>query len=231
MKYIKLYEEFNSFELNEEQEYFLDRRAKGRWKFNPNNGLVDINGDFDCSDKSLDDFYGIKFGKITDSFYCNDNQLISLEGSPNDVSGGFYCAGNKLMSLIGCPVSIGRGFSCSDNQLISLKGCPIKTGHSIGSSGNIISEEGIRLVVNNTVENKDYQTGLILSLPDLIENDLNYLTKDLEYSEELENLIRNNHKSEILINILKEYNKPLYDKLSFVDKDKSDKLHDMGFND
>ncbi len=34
MKYIKLYEEFNSFELNKEQKAFLDRFAKRGWKLN-----------------------------------------------------------------------------------------------------------------------------------------------------------------------------------------------------
>ncbi len=249
MKYIKLYEEFNSFELNEEQKAFLDKLAKGRWEFN--NGLININGNFICNSQNLTSFKEIKFGEISGGFICYNNKLTSLEGAPiicNELNcsinnlislkggperadGSFICSNNYLTSLEGCPTNIRYTFNCSYNQLTSLKGCPNSIGGDIFCSGNYISEEGIKLVINNTIKNKNYQTGLILSLSDLSEEDLSYLTKDLEYSEELENIIRNNHKSEFLINILKEYNKPLYDKLTFVDKEKSDKMHDMGFND
>ncbi len=294
MKYIKLYEEFNSFELNKEQKAFLDRFAKRRWKLNKKSGLIDIDCNFDCSDQNLTSFLGIKFGEVSGDFFCSSNNLTSLEGCPiivNDnfeclnnaltslqgcpnnvggsvncsynhltslegcsniigvcfncsfnkltslqgcpssVGGHFDCCNNRLSSLKGCPTDIGADFDCYMNQLTSLKGCPTNIGGKIFSHYNVISEEGIELVINNVTENKDYQTGLILSLAELDENDLGYLTKDLEYSEEFEYAIRNNHKSEFLINILKEYNKEIYDKLSFVDKDKSDKMHDMGFND
>ncbi len=136
-----------------------------------------------------------------------------------------------MTSLHGCPTSIGRHFFCYANELTSLQGCPTSIGGNFYCHGNPISAKGIDSVIINTVENKDYQTGLILSLTDLSEEDLGYLTKDLKYSKKLENIIRNNHKSELLINILKEYNNPLYNKLTFVDREKSDKMHDMGFND
>ena len=36
----------------------------------------------------------IKFGKVDGWFYCDNNQLVSLEGCPFSV-GGFYCRNNK----------------------------------------------------------------------------------------------------------------------------------------
>ncbi len=272
MKYIKLYEEFNSFELNAEQKEFLDKYAKWKWKLNQETGLVDIDGDFNCRDKNLTSFLGIKFSKVGGDFHCGYNKLTSLKGCPTSVGGYFNCCYNQLISLEGCPTSVGGNFDCSYNQLTSLQGCPARVfcfdccnnqltslqgcSTNIGNyfschdneltslqgcptsvdgyfytHNNPISDKGIDLVINNTIEQKDYTIGLILSLPDLSKRDLGFLTKDLEYSNELGNIIRNNHKSELLINILKEYNKDAYDKLSFVDKEKSDKMHDMGFND
>ncbi len=231
MKYIKLYEEFNSFELNEEQKAFLDKFAKDRWILNQETGLVDIDGNFDCSGENLTSFLGIKFGKVSGYFSCQKNELTSLQGCPTSVDGAFACSDNQLTSLQGCPTNVGGDFYCSYNELKSLKGCPTSISGEIYVYRNPISKEGITSVINNTIENKNYQIGLILSLPYLNKYDLEYLVDDLEYSQELENIIRNNHKSEILINILKEYNKEIYDKLSFVDKEKSDKMHDMGFND
>ncbi len=193
--------------------------------------MVDIDGNFICINKKLTSFLNIKFGEVNGDFYCCDNNLTSLQGCPTRVGGVFHCGGNQLTSLQGCPTSVGGNFDCSHNYLTSLQGCPTSIGDKIYVYRNHISEEGIKLVINNTLENKDYQIGLILSLSDLNKKDLSYLTKDLKYSEELENIIRNNHKSELLINIIKEYNKEIYNKLTFVDKEKYNKMHDMGFND
>ncbi len=34
--------------------------------------------------------------RVNGSFYCHNNQLTSLEGSPKEVGGYFYCANNQL---------------------------------------------------------------------------------------------------------------------------------------
>jgi hypothetical protein len=53
MKHLKPFLIFESSSgLTKEQEEFLDRHTKGTWKLNPN-GLVDVHGDFDCSDEGL----------------------------------------------------------------------------------------------------------------------------------------------------------------------------------
>ena len=34
--------------------------------------------------------------EVNGGFYCNDNQLATLEGAPKEVNGGFYCNYNPL---------------------------------------------------------------------------------------------------------------------------------------
>ena len=54
----------------------------------------------------------VKFGRVTGSFYCSDNDLTSLKGSPEKVDGGFYCNGNDLTSLEGAPKKVDGDFYC-----------------------------------------------------------------------------------------------------------------------
>ena len=53
--------------------------------------------------------------RVTGFFYCSDNQLTSLKGSPKEVGGSFYCSDNQLTSLEGCPKEVGGSFNCYDN--------------------------------------------------------------------------------------------------------------------
>ena len=126
--------------LNKKQIEFLDKFAKGRWTFNEETGLVDIEGDFDCSRdriernlyrggaKALTDFKGVKFGVVTGDFSCSHNTIKSLKGAPQKVGGNFYCRYNKLTSLKGSPQEVGGDFKCSYNKLTSLEGAPQEIG-------------------------------------------------------------------------------------------------------
>jgi len=82
---------------------FLNDCTDGTWKVNPRTALIDIRGSFICDDKNPNDFKGIRFGKITKSFSCDDNNLKTLNGSPREVGGSFYCYDNPLISLEGAP--------------------------------------------------------------------------------------------------------------------------------
>ena len=42
----------------------------------------------------------IQFNEVNGSFYCDDNQLTSLEGSPKIVEGHFDCANNQNLKSI-----------------------------------------------------------------------------------------------------------------------------------
>jgi len=122
--------------LTKEQINWLDKRAKGKWTLNTMTGLVDVKGTFDCSDRGLKGFKGVKFGVVTGDFWCNYNLITSLEGAPQEVGGSFYCDGNSLTSLEGAPQKVGGDFNCAYNSLTSLEGAPQKVGVDFKCSYN-----------------------------------------------------------------------------------------------
>jgi len=129
MKHLKTYQLFESRTgLTPEQEEFLNKYTKGTWTYNPATGLVDVKGDFDCSEKGAKTLRGVKFGKISGGFGCSGNELTSLEGAPQEVGGYFSCGGNKLTSLKGAPQVVGGHFNCHNNKLTSLAGAPQEVG-------------------------------------------------------------------------------------------------------
>ena len=124
MKHLKEYKLWEqSRELTPEQEGFLNRYVKGTWRIN-SEGLVDVEGDFNCSGSGIKSLMGIRFGSVGGNFYCSSNQLTSLEGAPEKVDGDFSCHSNQLTSLEGAPREVKGDFDCSYNQLTSLKGAP-----------------------------------------------------------------------------------------------------------
>ena len=114
--------------LTKEQEEFLNKHTEGSWKHDPATGLVDVEGDFDISYKSLGNMDGIKFGKVSGDFDCPGNDLTSLEGAPQEVGVGFDCNYTYLTSLKGAPQKVGGDFFCSYNKLTSLEGAPQEVG-------------------------------------------------------------------------------------------------------
>ena len=120
MKYLQsfsLFESRTSGALTAEQEAFLDQHTRGTWSVNSSTGLVDVWGLFDCSKRRLNSLYGIQFGTVTGNFYCDHNQLTSLEGAPRTVEGYFNCSHNQLTSLEGAPQTVGGIFYCDDLYL------------------------------------------------------------------------------------------------------------------
>ena len=125
MKHIKLFEAFSTPKpLSEEQINWLDECAGGSWNLNPSTGLVDVDGDFNCRGQGLKDFKGVRFGHVRVDFYCDNNQLTSLEGAPKTVNGDFICYYNQLTSIKGAPETVDGYFHCANNQLTSLEGAP-----------------------------------------------------------------------------------------------------------
>jgi hypothetical protein len=107
-------------------EDILNKLVKGTYIIQ-SDGTVDVNGNVNM----LDVFFTkipVKFGKITGDFYCFNNKLTTLEGSPQSVGGNFICYKNQLTNLEGAPQSVEGNFDCSDNQLTSLKGAPQSVG-------------------------------------------------------------------------------------------------------
>jgi len=105
-------------------------------------GLVDVEGDVDLYNKGLTKL-PLKFGYVSGYFNCNNNQLTSLEGSPQSVGEDFYCISNQLTSLKGGPQSVGGYFECRRNKLTSLEGSPKSVGSEFYCSENeLTSLEG-----------------------------------------------------------------------------------------
>ena len=133
MKHVKLFEAFSTQSLTEDQKIWLDKYAKGGWSLNPSTGLVDVDGDFYCEGQG---FKGVAFGHVRVDFYCDNNQLTSLEGAPHTVNGSFYCGRNQLTSLDGAPKTVKSNFLCADNQLTSLVGAPETVKGYFDCNGN-----------------------------------------------------------------------------------------------
>ena len=119
MKYLKLYENF----IQSDSEIHKLCEEYGITNYTINNGLVDVDGDVDLSDKGLTKL-PIKFGRISDTFQCYNNQLTSFDGAPKEVGGNFYCYNNKLTTLEGSPLKVGGNFYCINCKLTSLDGSP-----------------------------------------------------------------------------------------------------------
>jgi hypothetical protein len=119
MRHVKRYNELfeAQTELSQEQIEWLDKCTKGHWFHNPETGLVDVDGDFGCFSQGLTDFKGVRFGVVTGTFNCGDNQLTSLEGAPLKVGWYFICDDNQITSLEGAPRIVGVKFRAERNPV------------------------------------------------------------------------------------------------------------------
>jgi len=141
MQHLKTFSIFESTQgLTQEQKDFLDNStgAWTQWSLNPE-GLVDVQGDFDCSFEGIRDFKGIRFGRVEGDFKCSNNELESLKGAPREVSGKFSLSSNSLATLEGAPQKVGGSFFCPDNNLISLKGAPQEVGGGFYCNNNVLT--------------------------------------------------------------------------------------------
>ena len=129
--------------LTQEQIEWLNQCTKGTWKLNPQTGLVDVDGNFDCKEQGLADFKGVRFGVVGGYFSCEDNLLTSLVGAPQEVRGYFSCGDNQLTSLVGAPQKVEGDFDCHENLLTSLVGAPQEVGRDFDCDNNrLTSLEG-----------------------------------------------------------------------------------------
>jgi hypothetical protein len=119
MKFIKGY---NLFESKSEIDEICGKYDITNYTIN-SDGSVDVDGDVYLSDENLTKL-PLKFGEVSDIFFCENNKLTSLEGSPSSVGGSFLCHKNKLRTLDGAPQSVGRDFYCGNNELRTLSGSP-----------------------------------------------------------------------------------------------------------
>ena len=119
MKYLKLFEGYNQFESEIAEicdDYGIDNF------FINSDGLVDVDGIVYLAYKNLNKYIPLKFQNVTGSFDVDDNQLISLEGSPKIVGGDFKCNDNLLNDLEGAPHTVDGDFWCENNDIRSFEG-------------------------------------------------------------------------------------------------------------
>jgi hypothetical protein len=105
MKYIKLFETYKTID---EIKNWLNKYGIKNYTIN-DDLTVDVDDDVNLSYKELTKIE-VQFRNVGGYFYCNNNQLTSLEGCPSTVGGYFSCYNNKLTSLEGCPSSVGVVF-------------------------------------------------------------------------------------------------------------------------
>jgi hypothetical protein len=124
--------------------YFCIKYHIKNYTINPD-GSIDVNGSVNLNDR-LGDMkkLPVKFGKVSGYFWCNGNNLTTLEGCPNYVGGYFYCLSNNLTSLERCPKYIGRDFG-GDNLTHHILGNV--RGNILGNAHNIILHNKQRIVI------------------------------------------------------------------------------------
>ena len=132
MKHIKPYEIFESaspnFPTTREEVIELCERYRIK-NYTINDDLsIDVDGDVNLSYGNLE-YLPLKFNYVSGNFYCNDNALESLEGSPQTVGGGFQCSQNELKTLEGCPQTVNGNFLCFGNELKDLEYFPEVSGN------------------------------------------------------------------------------------------------------
>jgi len=59
---------------------------------------IDVNGVVNLYKRSLMKL-PLKFRNVSGDFYCDSNQLVSLEGAPQSVGGDFDCANNPIFEI------------------------------------------------------------------------------------------------------------------------------------
>jgi len=126
---------FKMFESHQEIKSICDKYGIQNWELNPETSLVDVEGSVDLSGKELKTI-PVKFGRVGGDFYCQYNQLTSLQGGPKSVGGNFNCSDNHLTSLEGGPQSVGGDLDCYNNQLTSLQGGPKSVGGNFNCQYN-----------------------------------------------------------------------------------------------
>ena len=182
MRHIKTYRVFEaepaSIALTEDQKVWLDECTTGIWNLNSSTGLVDVDGDFDCCSQGLKELKGVKFGKVSGSFYCYENQLTTLAGAPQTVDGNFNCDQNQLTTLVGAPQTVSGNFDCYGNQLTTLEGAPQTVKGSFYCDGNPVSEETLKSIFSLMKNGKSYQQALEEYWPKMGDEDRALMYKD-----------------------------------------------------
>ena len=132
MRYLKLFESFEDIDK-------ICREYKIRNYTINTDGSIDVNRDVYLYYKRLTKLQ-LKFNKVNGNFYCNNNYLESLKGSPIEINGGFDCSNNELTSFEFSPKIIRGEFDCGTNNIKTFEYFPRFVKRYFWCYGNPIYE-------------------------------------------------------------------------------------------
>ena len=143
MKHIKPYKIFESASplfptTREEVIQVCNRYGIGNYTINDDLS-IDVDGDVNLAYKNLEHL-PLRFNYVSGGFFCRENILVSLEGSPLTVGGNFGCGYNELKTLEGSPQTVNGDFNCYNNELKTLEGCPQTVGGDFRCSDNELKD-------------------------------------------------------------------------------------------
>ena len=124
----KLFSNLHSYD--DGKKYFEDickQYGITNYTINPD-GSVDVAWNVNLYYRNLPEL-PLKFNTVSGYFFCNNNNLVNLNGSPNEVGRNFHCEGNQLTSLQGSPKKVVGHFVCNNNKITSLKGIGLVGGN------------------------------------------------------------------------------------------------------
>jgi len=145
MKYLKLYESWLSKKIDNYQIHEICKQyGIKNYTINPD-GSIDVDGvylsirDNTQHNKFSMEKLPLKFNKVN-IFDCENNKLISFEGSPKEVNKFFNFTCNKLTSFKFAPKIIRGNFWCNFNNIKSFEYFPSYVGGYFGCDSNPIEE-------------------------------------------------------------------------------------------
>lgn len=144
------------------------------------------------------------------NFYCQNNELTSLEGMPENVIGTVDVENNKLSSLIYSPLSIAKSFICKNNFITSIENAPKYVKEDFDISNNklttlkdiekhILTIKGKLILSNNPI--KASISG-VLKIREL--QGVTYTSGDPKVIEAFKVLEKHLIRNECLLNCLEE---------------------------
>jgi hypothetical protein len=119
-------------------------------------GSIDVEGNVDISYSDYSEI-PINFKNVVGGFYCNSNQLTTLNGCPITVGGIFDCSDNLLETLEGCPITVGADFYASSNNIWSIEHCPTEVGGGIYLHGAQLEDNLMNLSEDELIIFVKYQ--------------------------------------------------------------------------
>jgi len=136
----------------------------------PDFSNIQVEGNFYCDGNQLTSLQGAP-QTVGFDFDCGYNQLTSLKGAPQTVERIFKCNNNQLTSLQGAPQTV-RGFNCSNNQLTSLQGAPQTLGGNfICNDNQLTSLQGAPQTVGGSFYCSNNQLTSLQGAPKVVFND------------------------------------------------------------